>query len=71
MTAHDRAEDDEGSSNSECVLHQREKTLEVLYTSKKMQFAMEKDIQTKMFQQRSILDEEIDELWNLGPIVVS
>ena len=30
-----------------------------------MNVAVEKGIQTKMFQQRSILDEEIDELWHL------
>ena len=30
-----------------------------------MKVAVEKGIQTKMFQQRSRLDEEIDELWNL------
>ena len=39
--------------------------MEVRYTSRKMNVAVEKGIQTKMFQQRSRLDEEIDELWHL------
>ena len=39
--------------------------MEVRYTSRQMNIAMEKGIQTKMFHQRSRLDEEIDELWNL------
>ena len=39
--------------------------MEVLYTSRKMKFAVEKGIQTKMFKQRSKLDEDIDELWNI------
>ena len=39
--------------------------MEVCYTSRQMNIAVEKGIETKMFQQRSRLDEEIDELWNL------
>ena len=39
--------------------------MEVLYTSRQMKVAVEKGIHTKMFQQRSRLDEEMDELWNL------
>ena len=34
MAAQDRDEDDEGSSNSEPIVEQREKALEVLYTSR-------------------------------------
>ena len=65
MAAQDRAEDDGGSSNNEPIVRQREKSLEVRYTSEQMNVAVEKGIQTKMFQQRSRLDEEIDELWHL------
>ena len=39
--------------------------MEVLYTSEQMKVVVEKGIPTKMFQQRSRLDEEIDELWHL------
>ena len=39
--------------------------MEVLYTSRQTKVAVEKGVQTKMFQQRSILDEELDELWHL------
>ena len=49
MAAQDRAEDDQGSSNSEHVVQQREKALEVIYTSRKMKVIVEKGIQTKMF----------------------
>ena len=65
MTAQDWAEDDGGSSSSEPIVQQREKALEFLYTSRQMKVAVEKRIQTKMFQQISRLDEEIDELWHL------
>ena len=65
MAAQDWVEDDGGSSSSEPVVQQKEKALELLYTSKQMKVAVEKGIQTKMFQQRSRLDEEIDELWHL------
>ena len=44
MEAQDQAEDDEGSSNSEPVVQQREKDLEVLYTSKQMKVAVEEGI---------------------------
>ena len=65
MTVQAGDEDDDGSRNSEPIVQQREKALEVHYTSRKMNVAVEKEIQTKMFQQGSRLDEEIDELWNL------
>ena len=39
--------------------------MEVHYTYRKMNVTMEKGIQIKMFQQRSRLDEEIDEIWHL------
>ena len=65
MAAQDWAKYDGGSSSSELVVQHREKALEVLYTSRQMKVAVEKGIQTKMFQQRSRLDEEIDELWHL------
>ena len=65
MEIQNRDEYYEGSSRSEPIVQQREKALEVLYTSRKMKDAVEKGIQTKMFQQRSRLDEEIDELWHL------
>ena len=59
-----RAKDDEGSSSNEPVVQQREKALEVRYTSRKINVAVEKGIHTKMYQQRRRLDEEIDELWH-------
>ena len=65
MAAQYRAEDDEGSINSEPVVQHREKYFEVRYTSRKMNVAVENGIQTKKFQQGSRLDEEIDELWHL------
>ena len=60
-----RAEEDEEISNSEFVVQKRRKALEVFYTSRQMKVEMEKDIQTEVFQNRSILDEEADELWHL------
>ena len=49
MEAQDRVENDKGSSNSETIVQQGEKSLEVHYTSDQMNVAMEKGIQTKMF----------------------
>ena len=49
MEAQDWAEDDGGSSSSEPVVQQREKALDVLYTSRKMKVVVEKGIQTNMF----------------------
>ena len=65
MEAQYWAEDVERCSNDIIVLQQWRNALEVLYTSEQMKVVEEKGIQTKMFQQRSRLDEEIDELWNL------
>ena len=39
--------------------------MEVIYTFEQVKVTEEKGIQTKMFQQRSRLDEEIDEIWHL------
>ena len=64
MEIQNRVEDIE-RNDSELVVQQREKSLEVLYTSRQMKVAVEKGIHTKMFQPRSRLDEEIDELWHL------
>ena len=53
MATQDWAEDDEGSRNSESVVHQREKALEALYTSRQMKVTVEKGIHTEKFQQGS------------------
>ena len=39
--------------------------MKVIYTCEQVEVIEEKGIQTKMFQQRSRLDEEIDEIWHL------
>ena len=65
MVAQDWVGDVEESSNNELVVQQWRKDLEFLYNSEQVEVVEEKGIQTKMFQQRSRLDEEIDELWHL------
>ena len=65
MVAQDWVEDVERCDNEILVLQQWRKDLEVLYTSEKMKAIVEEGIQTKKFQQRNRLDEEIDELWHL------
>ena len=74
MAVQDRAEDIEGSGNESVVLQQWEKPLEVLNTYEQECVATEdnkndyilmtmEDIQTRVFQQRDKLDDEIYELW--------
>ena len=65
MTVQNKTEDDEGRSNNKPVVQQRRKAFEVFYTSEQMKVAVDKGIQTEVFQQGNRLDEEIGELWHL------
>ena len=62
MVSQDWDEDVERCGNDIIVLQQWRKALEVLYTFEQTKVAVEEGIQIGKFQQRSRLDEDIDEL---------
>ena len=76
MEIQNRDEDVEKSDTKFTILQQWEKPLEVLNTFEQECLATkdnkndyilmtEEDIQTQVFQQKDMLDDEIDELWKL------